>query len=387
VYAMRTFLCLSSAAVLFLALAAPASVAAQSPCTISANCTGHASAVQGNDATGCICTCMNQWYGAQCQFCPDGVDPAKECGVCLPGYSGFPFCAKTCTIKDDCDGHASAVTGNAQTGCQCNCTNQWTGGMCQVCPPGLDKNADCGKCEAGYSGYPFCAKSCTVAADCSGHAASVSGNAQTGCICNCENQWMGPQCEVCPPGVDPSNGCSQCLPGHVNFPFCALACTSAGNCSNHAVAVSGDSQTGCQCTCRNQWIGPQCEVCPPGVDPSSDCSACLPGYSGFPFCALTCTIAGNCSNHAYSVEGNGHTGCICGCSNQWTGGNCGYCPPNFDPSASCATCAPNYVDYPYCNYNGTGVQAGAAVRHHRAVDAHHHIQRPPRKVPRFPSRK
>eukprot|EP00672_Neobodo_designis_P019793 CAMPEP_0174852476 /NCGR_PEP_ID=MMETSP1114-20130205/25553_1 /TAXON_ID=312471 /ORGANISM="Neobodo designis, Strain CCAP 1951/1" /LENGTH=304 /DNA_ID=CAMNT_0016087073 /DNA_START=34 /DNA_END=948 /DNA_ORIENTATION=+ len=281
-------ICRVASAVALVAIAiagAAAQTPAPIPCTNQANCYGHASSVQGNNVEGCICTCRNQWYGAQCQFCPPGVDYSQDCGACLPGYDGYPFCALACTIANNCSNHAVAVKGDSRTGCDCTCRNQWYGASCQACPHGVDASQDC----------------------------------------------------------------ATCLPGYENYPFCALACTIAGNCSNHAANVAGDSQTGCMCTCLNQWYGASCQACPPGVDASQDCATCLPGYSGYPFCAKTCTIEANCDNHAFAVRGNAKTGCECSCRNSWAGGTCNYCPPNFDASSDCASCAPGYTNYPYCN--------------------------------------
>jgi hypothetical protein len=256
-----------------------------------------------------------------------------------------------CTVERDCFGHASSVQGNSQEGCICTCENQWYGAQCQFCPPGVDYTKNCAQCLPGYENYPFCALACTVANNCSNHATNVTGDSQTGCQCTCRNQWVGATCEVCPPGTDASKDCAACLPGYENYPFCSLACTINGNCSGHAVSVTGDSQTGCKCTCQNQWYGGDCQVCPQGVDANDGCGACLPGYDGYPFCAKKCTIAESCNGHAVEVRGNAKTGCQCACTNQWAGGTCDYCPPNFDATSDCSTCAAGYSNYPYCNRN------------------------------------
>jgi len=79
-----------------------------------------------------------------------------------------------------------------------------------------------------------------VAANCSGQAYNASGNARTGCKCNCTDQWGGPNCSYCPPIYDRAAGCNACAPGYETYPRCARNCTIAANCSGQATNVSGD---------------------------------------------------------------------------------------------------------------------------------------------------
>ena len=65
----------------------------------------------------------------------------------------------------------------------------------------------------------------------------------------------------------------------------SIPCTVAADCSNHATSVSGNSQTGCVCTCRNMWEGAQCQDCASNYNPSKDCATCATGYAGYPECS------------------------------------------------------------------------------------------------------
>ena len=104
---------------------------ADTPCTIAWNCNSHALSVSGNTVDGCTCTCSTGYTG-----------PA--CSSCATSYTGYPTCTPTaCSIGDNCNGHASSVSGTLVSGCTCTCSTGYTG-------------AACSSCATDYTGYPTC---------------------------------------------------------------------------------------------------------------------------------------------------------------------------------------------------------------------------------------
>ncbi|CUE71031.1 membrane-associated protein, putative [Bodo saltans] len=300
----------------------------------------------------CTCYCRNQWSGAACTVCPVAYNSNNDCGSCATSYVGtYPQCYLGCNLVDNCNSHANTVTGNTYNGCNCSCRNQWNGSTCGVCPPLYNASLDCGVCIRGYVNYPQCDRSCTNAIDCNGNALSVSGTAGN-CVCVCKNQWSTGNCSVCPSNFALVNGssdtCSTCAAGYDSYPACYLTCTTASNCSAHATTVSGNTNTGCNCTCRNQWHGDSCTQCPSNIDASQDCGVCAAAYDDYPSCYLTCTMSANCSGHAEAVSGNTNTGCTCFCRNEWSNKTCNTCATRFNISVDCGTCAEGYTNYPAC---------------------------------------
>ena len=372
-------------------------------CT-NANCSNRANSVGGNSRVGCSCICKNRWTGNSCQNCPFGFDAGRDCGDCSSGFVGYPNCSRSCTILDDCSNHSVFAGGDTYTGCRCDCRNAWSLSNCSVCPYGFNASDDCGSCADGFDGYPACALKCTVAANCSGHAVSVAGNARTGCECQCTNRWRGPTCSYCLPMYNQTT-CSTCSESAQSFPACEYSCVVqncpnaeqdsavygeegtcvcycranasqscgsgcangytgatcgwnwqcdiAKDCPGRAIAVN-NTPSGCKCLCDGSWNGVSCTNCPQQYDPARNCSACNIGYAGvFPNCSLKCTNLANCSGHATldGVVGTAVDGCSCSCRNAWYGQKCELCPANVDGGRDCGVCRTGYSGYPNCSRN------------------------------------
>jgi hypothetical protein len=297
------------------------------------DCYNNAVTVSGNAESGCVCTCRSHWTNASCDACPTAFDASKDCAACAAGYTGYPACQKPCTGAADCSGHSSAVTGNSLTGCSCQCANSWTGSTCSTCPFGFDAALACGGCAAGFEGYPACSRACT-AADCSNRSTAVSGATGTGCTCTCTNSWTGSACDECPAAYSARQDCAACASTHTGaYPACVRRCTAV-DCHNRSTAVSGDADSGCSCECRAPWTGPACNSCGPGLDPAAGCLECLAGYDSYPTCVRSCSVTKDCGNHASAVTGSTTTGCACACSNSWTGSACDTCPTGFNAACS-----------------------------------------------------
>ena len=100
-------------------------------CANTADCSGHASSVNGTLVSGCTCTCSAGYSGA-------------TCSSCSAFYTGYPTCTPTaCANSTDCNGHASSVSGTLVSGCTCTCSTGYTG-------------ANCSSCSTYYTGYPAC---------------------------------------------------------------------------------------------------------------------------------------------------------------------------------------------------------------------------------------
>ncbi|ANS04372.1 hypothetical protein [uncultured Mediterranean phage] len=146
----------------------------------------------------------------------------------------------SCTSADDCNDHASAVTGYREDNtCSCTCATGYTGDTCGT------------------------ATSCTIADNCSGQASAVSGDVATGCSCTC-NAGRG------------GNDCSTTL----------TACTVADDCGGptKATAATGYRETGCTCQCNALWTGANCSTpSDPDADPCIQAGfACVNGGSLVP---------------------------------------------------------------------------------------------------------
>ncbi|CUE71036.1 membrane-associated protein, putative [Bodo saltans] len=315
-------------------------------CTVAANCTNHAVLVNGNSTSGCFCQCRNQWYGGTCSNCNSIFNASADCGTCAAAYENYPNCYLKCTIAANCSSHATNVSGNIVDGCNCSCQNQWSGGNCATCASVFDSSKNCGACAAGYDTYPHCYRTCTVASNCSGHATNVTGNRNTGCNCSCSAQWTNDTCGYCPPLFNASQNCAACIDGYGGYPQCTPLCTVTDDCSGNANTVSG-LRGACVCVCRNRWSSGNCSVCPALYNATQDCGACNSIYETYPQCYLKCTNAANCSSHAAFVSGNTFTKCVCNCSDKWTGNTCASCPSNYNQS-TCNSCAAGFSDYPTC---------------------------------------
>jgi hypothetical protein len=184
-----------------------------------------------------------------------------------------------------------------------------------------------------------------VTTNCSDHAVNVSGGFVSGgtefCNCTCRNNWTGTRCNICPIGFNPSLDCGNCSTGYIGYPNCTDDRCTQADCSFHASTVSGTRSTGCTCVCLNSYTGGNCSSCPVNFDPSKSCGACNRGYDTLPNCYKSCTRAGNCSNHGAAI-GNEHTGCNCSCDGGWIGDTCNVCGPNWDGTRNCASCLPGY---------------------------------------------
>ena len=234
------------------------------------------------------------------------------------------------TYNADCDGT-----------CVCQCEGQWTGSTCDACDSKFDQTT-CKRCANNHIGYPNCVQ-CDVDVHCSGRATSVASDSdQFTCVCQCENQWTGAKCDVCPPNFYGSN-CDACTVGHVGYPTCT-PCTVANNCHNRASAVtSNQDHTKCICTCQNSWTDDDCGTCPPRFDSANSrpCDKCSAGNHGYPICG-ECTNDVHCSGHATSVTSSyDHLKCECTCRNHWSGDKCEICPDMFG-GTDCDQCADGY---------------------------------------------
>ena len=195
------------------------------PCTNAADCNSHAASVSGDYVVGCGCSCRVGFTGGRCE-------------ACSPGRSG-PNCDPIpCTNPTDCSSHAASVSGTYVSGCVCRCARGYAGGKCD-------------SCALHYAGYPACAPiPCTVNADCSGHAGSVTGTLVTGCSCSCTTGFV-------------RSDCSACDPRYRGYPNCQpIVCTNDVDCHRHAVTVRGTYVTGCECDCDvPRHRGATCERC------------------------------------------------------------------------------------------------------------------------------
>jgi coxsackievirus/adenovirus receptor len=226
----------------------------------------------------------------------------------------------------------------------------------------------------------LCTRQCD-AADCSNHSDAVSG-LRPNCTCQCNAQWGGTNCNVCPRFVnstkDPRNasslGCDRCIDGYGGYPSCQLLC-NATSCSNHAANVSAISGffPSCDCGgCRDQWKGQYCEQCDV-IYNQATCASCATGYfpapGAFPNCSALCSRT-DCNAHGTPLLNSVRPTCNCSCdaATRWYGDLCDKCPtPGYD-TTTCDRCASGYGGYPRCmplctiagNCSGAGNAVGVS---------------------------
>jgi len=299
---------------------------AAKPCKNGGRCTDQVNAF--------TCACTTGWFGLVCDSdknecesnpCQNGAGCEDQVGGfacdCADGYKGT-----TCETEiDECETTPCLNGGkctDAIASFSCECPNKWEGATCAECAGKYDRATDCRACGANRHSFPVC-ELCTVEKDCSGHADTVSVSAQgDSCACVCQAGWEGSDCSIdadeCQSGpcfagtcVDELNGFHcDCDPG-----FKGDVCQtdvdecSSGPCANGGECVDGINSYRCSCA--------------DGFDASADCTACAPGWYGYPTC-LECTNAGNCSGNALVVSSNANrTACTCNqCQPGWVGGVC-----------------------------------------------------------------
>ena len=382
-------------------------------CEISTHCSGSATRVQSDsDNKNCVCVCIHPWTGNQCETCPD-IYSGQSCDTCASMRINYPTCT-LCTTADHCSGnHAISVTPNTEnTVCVCSCEvnwngntdcskctstyyrqssdclkctnidhcngrallssgseiqssftrdrclcgvcqNNWTGDQCENCPPQYDP-IDCNSCATGLVG-PDCI-ACNVNIHCGVGVSSVMlAPLGDSCVCSCRNQFSGERCEDCfAPYTGPE--CDKCIDGYIKSQNTCIECKISTHCSSHAIAViSSDDQLSCDCACKNQWIGSQCQTCPSKYE--NDCNQCAVGYINYPTCT-ECTVDLHCSgvlNSDSSTSNAARDTCICSCKNSWSPSvgseavpGCRECAIPYS-GTSCDVCATKYSGYPVCS--------------------------------------
>eukprot|EP00756_Hemistasia_phaeocysticola_P041604 Hpha_TRINITY_DN16926_c1_g1::TRINITY_DN16926_c1_g1_i1::g.52732::m.52732 len=320
-------------------------------CSVDADCGGRAVSVSVGAGGKCECKCRNFWQadpetGAPCSSCPLNFDMFEtDCAACDWGYVlNGDKCVKAppapCTNQGDCNGNAqnpSGVVGD----CTCQpCRNFWSGADCSECDRTKYGGADCDECAKGFAGKPPNCVVCSTETACSGHgrAATVVDGV---CRCTCADFWEGDDCSQCPSLYTPAT-CSSCKTG--SPPLCgASECSVEQHCHGHATAAkfvqhwAGDFPISlCECTCRNEWGGSNCEECPASIG-GDDCNMCAQGYHGVPGNCQSCSSY--CQNNALRSDSEGGK-CKCTCSGKWQGDDCTKCPPNMD--TSCEICVSGY---------------------------------------------
>ena len=229
-------------------------------CSISA-CTGTEVANSDKAANGSITGNVGDTVSVTCNAGFQGGG-TWTCGA--DGTFTGTGCSQmtSCTSADDCNDHASAVTGYREDNtCSCTCATGYTGDACGT------------------------ATSCTIADNCSGEASAVSGDVATGCSCTC-NAGKG------------GNDCSTTL----------TACTVADDCGgpSKATNATGYRETGCTCQCGPLWTGADCST---PSDP--DANPCI--QAGF-----ACVNGGSLITDGTPGAGGALPG-SCGCTQCDTG--------------------------------------------------------------------
>ena len=289
------------------------------------------------------CNCTNNWEGRNCSECGLGCGNGRdnsECSMCVcdPGFTGI-----LCEVDiNECETNPCRNNGtciNLVNDYSCNCTNNWTGRNCSICPLNCNngtQSLDCSicTCDAGYSG-----DSCeTNINECSPNPCENEGNCIDGInnfSCNCANLWMGRTCNTCLltcVNGNQSSDCSECecFQGYTGT-NCSMdineclpnPCLNSGTCT--------DMINDYACNCTNEWGGRNCSACGLGCGingiENSDCSNCdcNLGFTGT-MCGTNindCTPNSPCRNNGSCTDLVDNY--MCNCTNEWEGRNCSEC--------------------------------------------------------------
>ena len=179
-------------------------------------------------------------------------------------------------FEKDCSNHAVSVTGNTATGCTCMCRRSAVLALRTSTPTKTAQHASQASWTIRNAPPQRQARARSKRTAATTRCETVTGNTATGCICMCRGQWTGVQCGACPARYDLAKDCAACASGFVDYPKCTPAgtgtCTVEKDCSNHAVSVTGNTPTGCTCTCTSRY------------DPATNCSSCSKGHAMYPQC-------------------------------------------------------------------------------------------------------
>ena len=288
-------------------------------------------------------TCTeNDEGGIDCE-CPDDtlLDPEFNCGKCLPAYHwvigvGCVENDEDCDASDPCGDHGTCLYSEGEKSCDCD--PMYSGANCDSCIDGYqdrDGNGVCApNCVTAVANGLFCGDN--------GACDDASGVA----ICECDGQWAGAACDVCPAGNHLEGG--DCVANQVCEP---------DSCSGHG-ACSVPSETGLvECDCDDGWIdsfdGIACAVCASGYQNLYYPDDCQPTCATAVAAGLECGDNGACAIN--TSTGAPH----CACDTGYAGVDCTLCDSGFHlegdlcvaNDASCAVSDP-------CGDNGTCVYEG-----------------------------
>jgi len=276
----------------------------------------------GNSTGQAVCACAGNWSGGLCDTCP-------------PGYTG-----------NDC--HVDLCY---QVGCNSHGTCNPMSGAC-ACDTGYDTLQSCGACSDGYKGYPNCAVDLCHNVNCPDDGNLCNGTEScdpgTG-TCIHSNPV------ICPDDGNPCNGTEQCNTAngtceHVNPVICPddgdkcngqEACnTTNGQCIHANPVTCPDDNNVCNGTEQCETATGNCvHVSPLTCDDGARCNGtetCSPTLGCIPGTAETCSGHGSC--HELPAA-------ICACGGNWTGTHCETCPADsyIDGNGDCVTdhCQPD----------------------------------------------
>ena len=266
------------------------------------------------DVDSCTCDCNDPWTGTYCNTCtgscgiygtrnPD--DCSCECDVVLFSV-GCDLCLLNC--GDD------EVANNACNDCVCEFNNRDPNDCTQcapnVCPDGTP-NSFCSGCSACDDPNKTTSSKCQTCDWC------VNGDELDDCVCECDDDWTGPKCDIC--DIAPTD------------------------CQNGSTLNDNDGN--CECVCEGYWSGERCEICDTnergvcngnghlGTD-SGDCGCVCddPNFSG-DNCEICCYEEGGDKVCAHGEAADDCSRCIC--EDGWTGEQCDVCDVGNDPNNYC----------------------------------------------------
>ncbi|MBN2340899.1 MAG: PPC domain-containing protein [Deltaproteobacteria bacterium] len=283
------------------------------------------------------CDCEPLYAGLFCEQCMEGYQDNDDNGDCLPSCETAVANGLDCGDNGACEESSGATV--------CDCAGNWSGALCDVCPPGyhVDATSDCVENEICESDT------------CNGHG-TCSVPADTGLTeCVCDAGWMndagGNACTVCAPGYQNTYVVDDCLP------TCATAVAAGLNCGDHGTCALNTTTGIAYCACDTGWGESGCSVCETGYHAVAD--SCVMNEP-------SCSELDPCGDYGTCVYSGGVKSCLC--APLYTGTTCEDCVTGYQDTngdgvcrPTCATAESNGLD---CGDHGTcdvGVIDGLAA--------------------------
>ncbi|MBN2715007.1 MAG: hypothetical protein JXX14_04075, partial [Deltaproteobacteria bacterium] len=276
-------------------------------CDVSDPCGTHGTCMYADGVKSCDCDPM--YTGTFCDRCIDGYQDRDDNGICAPDCATAEDNGLECGSHGDCtDASGVAI---------CDCSGQWSGASCEVCPEG--NHLVGGDCVINDTCEPD---------SCNGHG-TCTVPADTGEVaCDCDDGWMddfyGSPCAVCASGYQNTYSADDCQP------TCATAVAAGMDCGDNGACALNTLTGDPHCACDTGYAGEDCSLCDAGYH--FEGLICIANDS-------SCDVSDPCGDHGTCVYSGGVKSCQC--DTLYTGTACLDCVTGYQDANSDGECRPN----------------------------------------------